>query len=67
MSAKEVRAWRNRALERLYPLVFQDAILVKMREGGQLANRAVYVALGVNPDGAKFRLQVLTEPNNCGV
>ena len=34
---------------------------------GQLANRAVYVALGVNPDGAKFRLQVLTEPNNCGV
>jgi putative transposase len=77
----QVRTWQNRPLERLYPVVFLDALFVKMREGGQVANRAVYVALGVNvegekevlglwvadSEGAKFWLQVLTELNNRGV
>ena len=71
----EVRQWQNRPLERLYPVVFLDALFVKMREGGQVSNRAVYVALGVNvegekdvlglwvadTEGSKFWLQVLTE------
>ena len=78
---EEVREWRNRPLERLYPVVFLDAIFVKMREGGQVAKRAVYVALGVNAEGekevlglwvadtegAKFWLHVLTELNHRGV
>ena len=78
---EEVRAWQNRPLESVYPVVFLDAIFVKIRDGGQVANRAVYVALGVNGDGekevlglwvadqegAKFWLQVLTELNNRGV
>lgn len=77
----EVRQWQNRPLEALYPVVFLDALFVKMREGGQVANRAVYVALGVNVEGekdvlglwvadgegAKFWLQVLTELQNRGV
>lgn len=78
---EQVRGWQNRPLERLYPVVFLDALFVKMREGGQVANRAVYVALGINvegekevlglwvadSEGAKFWLQVLTELNNRGV
>jgi len=78
---EEVRTWQNRPLEKLYPVVFLDALFVKIREGGQVANRAVYVALGVNlegekdvlglwvadSEGAKFWLQVLTELNNRGV
>ena len=77
----EVRQWQNRPLERLYPVVFLDALFVKMREGGQVSNRAVYVALGVNvegekdvlglwvadAEGSKFWLQVLTELRNRGV
>ncbi len=78
---EEVRAWQNRPLETIYPVVFLDAVFVKIRDGGQVANRAVYVALGINGDGekevlglwvadqegAKFWLQVLTELNNRGV
>lgn len=78
---EEVRTWRNRPLEKLYPVVFLDALFVKIREGGQVANRAVYVALGVNlegekevlglwvadSEGAKLWLQVLTELQNRGV
>jgi len=77
----QVRGWQNRPLERLYPVVFLDALFVKMRDGGQVSNRAVYVALGINvegekevlglwvadSEGAKFWLQVLTELNNRGV
>lgn len=78
---EQVREWQNRPLERLYPVVFLDALFVKMREGGQVASRAVYVALGINvegekevlglwvadTEGAKFWLQVLTELHNRGV
>ena len=78
---EEVRTWQRRPLEKLYPVVFLDALFVKIREGGQVANRAVYVALGINlegekdvlglwvadSEGAKFWLQVLTELQNRGV
>ena len=77
----EVQAWQGRALENLYPIVYFDALYVKMRDNGQVQNRAVYVALGVNMEGAKevlglwtsgnegakFWLQVLTDLKSRGV
>ena len=77
----EVRAWQSRPLEPLYPIVYLDALYVRMRESGHVQNRAVYVAIGINLDGAKevlglwtsaaegskFWLQVLTEMRNRGV
>ena len=50
---EEVGEWRNRPLERLYPLVFLDALRLKVRDEGTVRNRAVYVALGVRLDGTK--------------
>ena len=78
---EEVRAWQSRPLETLYPIVYLDALYVKMRDSGHVQNRAVYVAIGLNVDGmkevlglwtsanegAKFWLQVLTEIRNRGV
>ena len=73
--------WLNRPLDRIYPVVFIDAIVVKIRDG-QVANRPVYTAIGVTVDGkrdilglwvgsggegAKYWLQVLTEIKNRGV
>jgi transposase-like protein len=78
----EARAWQSRALERLYPVVFLDALRVKIRdEGGTVRNKAVYLALGLTLDGekqvlglwieqtegAKFWLKVLNELKNRGV
>ena len=75
-------AWQNRPLDRIYPVILIDAITVKIRDG-QVANRPVYVAMGVNLDGerdvlglwvgpaggegAKFWATVLTELRNRGV
>jgi putative transposase len=73
--------WQNRPLDRVYPVIFIDAIVVKIREG-QVANRPIYVALGVTGDGerdilglwagdggegAKYWHHVLTEIKNRGV
>jgi putative transposase len=77
----EVSEWQNRPLEALYPLVFLDAIRVKVRDEGTVRNKAVYVALGVRPDGtkevlglwieqtegAKFWLRVMNELKDRGV
>jgi putative transposase len=77
----EVRAWQMRPLEPLYPILFLDALMVKMRHEGQVENRAVYVAIGLDlegrkdvlglwtsaNEGAKFWLQVLTELRNRGI
>lgn len=77
----EVRNWQNRPLDATYPIVYLDALYVKMRDNGQVQNRAVHVAIGVNMEGikevlglwttanegAKFWLQVLTEIHNRGV
>jgi putative transposase len=49
----EVRAWQSRPLEPLYPIVYWDALMVKMRDNGVAQNRAVYVALGVSRTGQK--------------
>lgn len=73
--------WQNRPLDPVYPVIFLDAIHVKIRDG-KVANRPIYVALAVTVDGAreilglwagdggegaKFWLQVLTELRNRGV
>jgi putative transposase len=77
----EVRAWQNRPLDAVYPIVYLDALVVKMREQGQVENRAVYVAIGIDMqghkevlglwtsanEGAKFWLSVLTELKNRGL
>jgi putative transposase len=77
----EVRAWQSRPLDRIYPIVFLDALVVKMREDGTVQNRAVYVAIAINMEGhkevlglwsnanegAKFWLSVLTDLKTRGV
>jgi putative transposase len=78
---EEVNEWQNRPLEALYPLIFFDAIRIKGRDEGTVKNKAVYVALGVRPDGtkeilglwieqsegAKFWLRVMNELKTRGV
>jgi putative transposase len=77
----DVAAWQSRPLEEVYPIVYFDALWGKVRENGQVAKVAVYLALGVtmtgqkevlgmwaaNSEGAKFWLHVLTELKNRGV
>ncbi len=77
----EVKAWQNRPLDAVYPIVYLDAIHLKIRTDGRVQNRAVYVALGVDMtgnkellglwigenEGAKFWLNVLTELSNRGL
>lgn len=50
---EEVRDWQNRPLDPVYPVVFFDALRVKIRDEGIVKNKAVYVALALNPDGEK--------------
>jgi putative transposase len=78
---EEVKEWQNRPLDAIYPIVYLDALMVKMREEGHIQNRAIYVVLGVNlegqkevlglwvadSEGAKFWLGVLTDLQNRGV
>jgi len=77
----EAKTWQNRTLDAVYPIVYMDALVVKIRDGGHIRNRAIYVVIGVNlqgnkevlglwvgqAEGAKFWLQVLTEFKNRGV
>jgi putative transposase len=78
---EEVKGWQGRPLEPVYPIVYLDALYVKIRDAGHIRNRAIYVAIGVNltgnkevlglwtgdAEGAKFWLQVLTDLKNRGV
>ncbi len=51
----ETIAWQNRPLESMYPVVFFDALRVKIRDDGGVSNKAVYLALGVQADGQRGR------------
>ena len=76
-----VAEWQGRPLDACFPLVFFDAIRVKIRDEGFVRNKAVYIALGIQPDGtkeilgiwieqtegAKFWLRVMNELKNRGV
>jgi putative transposase len=77
----ELVQWQNRQLDSVYPILYLDAIVVKVRDGNSVCNKAVHIALGVDiegrkqvlgmwiekNEGAKFWLGVLTEIKNRGV
>ncbi len=77
----DVREWAKRPLEDIYPIVFLDCMVLKIRDGGSIQRRALYLALGVTLDGdrdvlgmwfqetegAKFWMQVLTDLKQRGV
>jgi putative transposase len=77
----EVKEWQSRPLDAIYPIVYLDAIHLKMRSSGHVQNSAVYVAVGINregnkellglwigeSEGSRFWLGVLTEIRNRGV
>ena len=79
---EQVEEWQNRPLEEIYPVIFMDAIHVKLRRDGKVSNTAVHIVLGVNLDGhrdvlghwvadgeegANFWLSVLSDLQNRGV
>jgi putative transposase len=77
----QVHAWQNRPLDDVYPIIYLDCIVVKIRQDNQVINKSVYLALGINSEGhkelmgiwfaetegAKFWLSVLTELQNRGL
>jgi len=78
----QLRAWQDRPLDAIYPIMYLDAIVVKVREDHTVVNRPVYVAMGIDVDGAKhvlglwlgtggegakYWLGVLTELSNRGI
>jgi putative transposase len=78
---EEVKAWQTRPLDEVYPIVYVDALMVKVRDGAHVRNKAAYLVVGVDLDGikhvlgiwvqategAKFWLSVCTELRNRGV
>src|SRR5947209_7048198 len=78
---EEVKVWQNRPLDALYPILYLDALQVKVRDGTHIRNKAIYLAIGINlagtkevlglwvaqTEGAKFWLQIVTELKNRGV
>jgi putative transposase len=56
--ADEVLAWQTRPLEALYPVIYLDAIIVKIRDGGHVRNKAAHIAVGVDMDGIKHVLGI---------
>jgi putative transposase len=78
---EERKLWQNRPLERVYPIVYFDALVVKVRQDGRVVNKAIHLVLAVNLAGtkellgmwmtqnesSKFWLQVLTELQNRGL
>lgn len=77
----EVKAWQSRPLDAVYPIVYLDALVVKVRESSHIQNKAIHLTVGINTsgrkemlglwvthnEGAKFWLQVLTDMKNRGV
>jgi putative transposase len=77
----EVKTWQTRPLDEVYPIVYIDALVVKVRDGNHVRNKAAHLVVGVdtdgikhvlgiwiqNSEGAKFWLSVLTELRNRGV
>jgi putative transposase len=78
---EDAKAWQTRPLEQIYPILYLDALVIKIRDGQAVRNFACYLAIGVNlegerdvlgiwfqkTEGAKFWLQVLTELKTRGV
>ena len=78
---EDVRQWQNRPLDSIYPIVFMDGIVVKVRDGQRIVNKSIHIVLGINlqgkkellglwlteNEGAKFWLGILTELKNRGL
>ncbi|KMK34381.1 IS256 family transposase [Pluralibacter gergoviae] len=78
---EQVVEWQNRPLDAIYPIVYIDCIVLKVRQDSRVINKSVFLALGINiegqkelldmrlaeNEGAKFWLNVLTELKNCGL
>jgi putative transposase len=76
-----LKDWQNRRLDPVYPILYMDAICVKIRDEGQIRSKAIYLAIGVTmeglkevlglwveqTEGAKFWLSIVTELKNRGV
>lgn len=79
--ADEIKAWQSRPLDSFYPIIYLDALQVKIRDGAHVKNKAIYLVIGVTlagykevlgmwvaqTEGAKFWLQIVTELRNRGV
>jgi putative transposase len=77
----EVQAWQNRPLDGIWPIVYLDALVIKVRDQGVVGNKSAYLAMGIDiegkkqilglwleaSEGAKFWLKVITELKNRGV
>jgi putative transposase len=77
----EVKAWQSRPLDAVYPIIYLDALVVKVRESSHIQNKAIHLIVGINTsgrkevlglwithnEGAKFWLSVLTDLKNRGV
>lgn len=77
----DVKEWQSRSLDEVYPILYLDATIVKVRSEGRVINKSAYLAIGINIDGmkdvlgiwleqsegAKFWLKVMTELRNRGV
>jgi len=50
---EDVREWQNRPLNSVYPILYLDALMVKVKDQGHIVNKAVYLAVGVTIDGLK--------------
>jgi putative transposase len=78
---EEVKGWQNRPLDSVWPIVYLDALVIKVRDQGTVTNKSAFLALGVNMqgtkevlglwiegnEGAKFWLKIMTELKNRGV
>jgi putative transposase len=78
---EDVKEWRTRPLDSMYPIVFFDALVVKGRTDGRVCNKSVYTAIGINmegnkevlglwiadTEGAKFWMNIITELKNRGL
>jgi putative transposase len=78
---EEVKGWQNRPLDRVYPILYLDALIIKVRDQGTVSNKSAYLAIGVTTEGkkevlglwleinegAKFWLKIMTELKSRGV
>ncbi len=60
---EEVLAWQRRPLEALYPVIYLDALVVKVRDGGHVRNKAAHIAVGVDIEGVKHVLGIWVQTN----
>ena len=60
---EEILIWQQRPLEALYPVIFLDAIVVKVRDGGHVRNKAAHLAIGIDMEGIKHVLGIWVQAN----